>query len=80
MSGTLRQVHLLPTADAVAAAASSPDQHLPADRSESGASVSVARAAGCKCDRCWFYHVPPAAPAEPELCPRCAVVVADAPA
>ena len=71
-------MHLHDSAAAVDAA-SSPAHRLPADRAESACAVAVARAAGRKCDRCWFYHEPPAAAAAagPEdLCPRCAGVVA----
>jgi isoleucyl-tRNA synthetase len=73
-------VHLVDSAGAVEAA-SAPAHRLAADRAESGCTVAVARAAGRKCDRCWFYHeTPPAGPGPDDICPRCATVVAAAPA
>ena len=41
-----------------------------------GAFVGVARAKGQKCARCWIYSEEMAGPEHPDLCPRCAAVLA----
>lgn len=68
------QVHLVDSADAVAAAC--PQHLLTADQTESKVTIGVAKAAGKKCQRCWYYsdtvghdHV------HGEVCLRCAEVV-----
>jgi len=38
--------------------------------------VGVSRAAGEKCARCWLYSEEMAGPQFPDLCPRCAAVLA----
>ena len=38
--------------------------------------VGVSRAAGEKCARCWLYSEEMAGPQSPDLCPRCAAVLA----
>ena len=38
--------------------------------------VGVSRAAGEKCARCWLYSEEMAGPESPDLCPRCAAVLA----
>ena len=45
-----------------------------------GVRVAVSAARGKKCERCWKYHpLVGADPAHPDLCPRCAAVVAKLP-
>ena len=41
-----------------------------------GAAIGVSRAKGEKCARCWVYYEEMAGPQAPDLCPRCAAVLA----
>ena len=64
------QLHLAPLADAPAGLAQ-------ADIAECGKlAVSVAKAVGEKCERCWIYSDELGSdPEHPTLCPRCAAVM-----
>ena len=64
------QLHLAPLADA-------PADLAQADIAECGKlAVSVAKAVGEKCERCWIYSDDLGSdPEHPTLCPRCAAVM-----
>ena len=64
------QLHLAPLADA-------PADLAQADIAECGKlAVSVAKAVGEKCERCWIYSDELGSdPEHPTLCPRCAAVM-----
>jgi len=68
------QVHLDDSEEALLAAC--PVHHITSAASESGVAVGTTRAAGKKCDRCWYYSETVGEDHEhTELCLRCADVV-----
>ena len=66
------QLELAPLADA--------PQDAYSDSEVSGLAISVEKARGEKCERCWIYSTELGAdPAHPTLCPRCAAVLKNLP-
>ncbi|KHK04316.1 isoleucine--tRNA ligase [Desulfovibrio sp. TomC] len=70
----LREVFIVSQATLEAAAAAPAD--AVACETIAKAFVGVSRAVGEKCARCWVYYEEMAGPESPDLCPRCAAVLA----
>jgi isoleucyl-tRNA synthetase len=70
----LREVFIVSKVELAAAAAAPAD--AVACEGVPGACVGISKALGRKCARCWVYSEEMAGPEHPDLCPRCAAVLA----